>query len=770
MLTRPNTTAVLAGLVALAALASVAAAQGDPYADIVTWKLGEQQSRKPMTTIEEEIRGADPGHLAVIEGKLLKALADPRATYGCKQWVCRMLRRMGTEKSVAALAKLLADKRLSHMARFALQDLPSEKAGQALRTALATTRGETRIGVISSLGFRRDRQAVPALARLAGGTHQPTARAAVSTLGRIGGEAAAKTLQGTRVPAALASLKADAILMCADSMLAEGSPASAAVYYRKMAAPGNPTFIRLAAFRGLVLADKEKAVPAILPLMKDKNVELQRAVGKFITEMPGTAVTKSLADRLGTLDPGAQLVVLGALETRADKAAAPAVAKAVESTDADVRIAAVRTLATLGSAEHVDLLTKTAVAEDDVGNAATEALARLSGEGVAQNLIKMLDSPDAAIRAKALEIVTLRKEEAALPAAMKAASDADTKVRTAAYKALGAMAGAGELGQLVQMLVKAATDAERTAIQQSLALAAGRVEGPAGTAPVVAALGKAAGTAKVSLLAVLARVGGDGALKAVQGELASTDAEVKKAAVRALADWKDTQPLPVLLNVARTDASAANQVLALRGYVRLASLDSSRPDEQTVKMLADAMAGAKRSEEKKLILAALPKFACDDALRLAESCQRTPGLVAEARQAVKAVRSALVSTKMKVSAGSNGGAASAAIDGNPVTRWTTGHPMKPGDWFAMDFATTVTLRSIFLDHRPSGNDWPRGWEAYVSQDGQNWGRPVAKGKGNARGTKITLPRPIQTRHLKIVQTGSAKKWHWSIHTTKIDTE
>ena len=59
---------------------------------------------------------------------------------------------------------------------------------------------------------------------------------------------------------------------------------------------------------------------------------------------------------------------------------------------------------------------------------------------------------------------------------------------------------------------------------------------------------------------------------------------------------------------------------------------------------------------------------------------------------------------------------------------------------------------------------------YISQDGTNWGRPIAKGQGSARGTKITLPRPVQTRHLKIVQTGQHKQWNWSIHTMRVEIE
>src|SRR5690606_37773691 len=71
-----------------------------------------------------------------------------------KSNACRMLRIKGTEKSVPALAKLLTDEDLSHAARVALEPMPYESAGEALRTALEKTDGLTRMGIITSLGNR----------------------------------------------------------------------------------------------------------------------------------------------------------------------------------------------------------------------------------------------------------------------------------------------------------------------------------------------------------------------------------------------------------------------------------------------------------------------------------------------------------------------------------------------------------------------------------------------------------------------------------------
>ena len=171
-----------------------------------------------------------------------------------------------------------------------------------------------------------------------------------------------------------------------------------------------------------------------------------------------------------------------------------------------------------------------------------------------------------------------------------------------------------------------------------------------------------------------------------------------------------------------------------------------------------------------MVLGALPALACPEALALAEACRGDAALAAEADKAASRIRAALVSSKLKVTAGPNGRAAGKAVDGDPGTRWDTGRPMKPGDWFAMDFQMPVTVKTITLDHEPSSNDWPRSYEVYVSDDGKDWKGSVVTGKGTPEGTVIRLAQPVRTQHVKIVQTGQSDQWHWSIHEMKVEVE
>ena len=163
-----NTLSRQGALAASATLLLLAgAAFGDAYEDLI--KYDWDQSREPLAAIEADVRqAATPAARRAIEAKLLKALAHPEATGQCRQFVCRMLRRAGSSACVPAVARLLADPKLSHAARFALQYLPCPEAGAALRKSLGELEGKLQIGVIASIGARRDPQAVGALTRLLG--------------------------------------------------------------------------------------------------------------------------------------------------------------------------------------------------------------------------------------------------------------------------------------------------------------------------------------------------------------------------------------------------------------------------------------------------------------------------------------------------------------------------------------------------------------------------------------------------------------------------
>jgi HEAT repeat protein len=185
---------------------------------------------------------------------LIHILTDAASPEFQKAKACQRAGELGAKEAVPALAALLADEHLSVYARYGLEPIADPSADDALRAALSKLKGKQLIGVINSIAKRRDGKARASLAGMIYSTDADVASAAAAALGSLGGPAPAKELQ-----AALAKTKgatrmavADASLVCAERLLAEGKRDEALALYTSLSAPDVPKPARLAAMQGII--------------------------------------------------------------------------------------------------------------------------------------------------------------------------------------------------------------------------------------------------------------------------------------------------------------------------------------------------------------------------------------------------------------------------------------------------------------------------------------------------------------------------------------
>ncbi|OJH42334.1 hypothetical protein BON30_03780 [Cystobacter ferrugineus] len=104
--------------------------------------------------------------------------------------------------------------------------------------------------------------------------------------------------------------------------------------------------------------------------------------------------------------------------------------------------------------------------------------------------------------------------------------------------------------------------------------------------------------------------------------------------------------------------------------------------------------------------------------------------------------------------------ASALLDGNMSSRWTTGVPMANGQSLTVDMQSAKTFNKIVMDSTGSNSDYARGYQVFVSNDGTNWGSAIATGTGS--GPVITVTFTARSaRYIRVVQTGTNSSW-WSM--------
>lgn len=530
-----------------------------------------------------------------------------------KQYACRKLRQVGTAQSVSALAALLADEKLSHMARYALEAMPCPEAGQALRDAVGTTEGMARMGVIISLGARCDAAAVPVILPLLNDADAKTAAAAAGALGRIATPEAVSALTEAlkSTPAERQNPVTEGLLAAAERMVANGRSAQAVLLLDTLTGSEWPSHVRMGAFRARAYADPTETDAYLLAALKGEESALRGLAASIIAETSGEKSTQFFAQALPKLSPEGQAALLIGLAERGDRSARAAVAEAVNSPNATVKIEALKALAVLGSAEDVPVLVA-ALASDDAGVAAgaSESLLALEAEGTDAEIEKALSAATTPVQAKLVELLGNRRADQAVPIAIEQLAAKDAALRLAGLRVLGLLGRETEAAAVVAAMSSAADDDDRSAAEKALTAVSARSGAPA--LPVLLeGMSGAKPEVRIGVLRAVGLVATPEALNAVVAALEDADKPVSDEAVRILSNWSTLDAAPFLEKLARSE-DLNRQVLGLRGYVRLAGVESAV--DKKAAMLNTAMELATRPTEKKLVLGAWGKVVSEQSL------------------------------------------------------------------------------------------------------------------------------------------------------------
>jgi len=638
---------VTALLIPTTTAGAAAASDGDPHAAlkrIAGYTFG--QSREGLVAVEKLSLAAarDPARRTKLAAAMTRMLASD-ASADCKKFLCRQLMLIGSAGEVPALAALLGDKDLSTAARFALARIPGEAPLAAMRAAMEQAPRGVRIGLINTLGERRDAKAVAAIARHLTDTDAAVAAASLDALGKIGGSDAVRAITAAERKLAdeLKAPLANALLRCGESLLAAGNTAEAAAIYKRLSEAGQPKHVRTAAFPGLVACQKDRAAALLKGALTGSDPALQSAAIRCARSAGDQTLTAILAGQLPNLPPAIQVQMLDALAARGDRTALAAVMAAVKSETPSVRRAALAALGGLGDADTAAFLADLAAKADGAEQRlARTSLARLRGAEIDAAMMRLLGKGDAPVRREVIIAIKTRGARDAVPALLKAAEDADRTVAQEALKALRDLADANDLAALLRVHAKPTSEALRPAIETALVAVSRRTETvDQAVATVTRSLSGAAAPQRASLVRVLGRLGGAESLKAVRAALKDADAVVRDAAIGALAEWADGSALEDLLAVARSARQRRPKVLALRGFARLASEAADRKPDALAQMFADAMGLADRPDEKKALLGALGGVHCVKAMQLAASNLSDAAVANEAALATVAIAEAI---------------------------------------------------------------------------------------------------------------------------------
>ena len=580
------------------------------------------------------------------ETQLITVLQS-RASWLEKNAACWELKRVGTVRCIPALAALLTDERLSHTARYALESLPSPEAGAALLQALGKTTGPVRVGLIQSLGVRKEPAAVPALSPWLTQPDAVLASAAASALGEIADAPAVAALQAAKAKLAADGAGAvvnalnDALLHCGQRLLADGHPPEALVIFNALFQDKTDGAVRLAAFRGMILAGGETvALDLITNALTGNDAPCQAAALALVRDCPAKGATTAFAGLLPRVPPPVQIALIGNLAQRGDAAAAPAIATAVKSADPHVRTAAFAALGLLDDSASIPLLAQAAAtATGDEQAAARQALTLLHGGHPAEVMLAALPTVEAPVQAELARALGERSETSAVPKLFDLVRTGADSVAKAALSALARLVSPAQLPDLVALLVQARNESVRAAAAETVNTACQRLQARFGhldPTPITRGLATASASARITLLPVCSGLADPQVRAVLRAAVTDPNAGVRAAALRALAETVDPELIPDLLQAARTTPEPNLRSVAIGGWIRLAIRE---PNGKTslasqIEGLTALMGAAASVEQKRLLLSGLGEVIAPQTLALAGQLLGESEVRLEAAQAV----------------------------------------------------------------------------------------------------------------------------------------
>jgi len=565
---------------------------GDVFQDLAKYKYGDESNTADEA--DKLLQNTPVDQHGAIEDTLIAVVSAKDATQDGKEFACRMLQQIGTEKCIPAVTGLLTDEVLSHNARLVLERMTSSRADEAMRSALDKAPDKAKIGIMGSLGEHHDAKAVKQVAKLADSADQAVAFAAIKALGRIGGDEAATILLKMKVADSLKAAWLEAMVTCGKSV--KGS--AAVSLYEAVLASDKPSY-RTAAIHGMLSADEKKAVQLIVDIVKGDDQVMRRGVLHFVAFEKGDKLTKSMTAMMDGLTDEKKQELITVLGVRGDSGALACITECVSSTNTAVRDASIMSISKIGGSEAVKSLLAVA------GNGGIEAIVKMPGDDVNKVLTDAL--ADKKLKIPAIKALAARNCYAAVPAILKLVQADDADIRKTAWSALGSLASEDQIVTLAEAAFVIKDQQEMSCAVAAVKSVCAYAKDKGKCFDVVAGYFDKANDAGKSAIMDLASVAGTApALEMERKAMKSGSKELYGKAVRALAAWSNDSACPDLLELARNAQEEVDRILALRGYIRIAgATEINLKAEKRMEMFKTADELAKRADEKKMIISGL---------------------------------------------------------------------------------------------------------------------------------------------------------------------
>jgi HEAT repeat protein len=283
---------------------------------------------------------------------------------------------------------------------------------------------------------------------------------------------------------------------------------------------------------------------------------------------------------------------------------------------------------------------------------------------IADGLIAALPGASGPVRVSLLRAMRTCPADKVVHVLLKTVEDADAVVRSEVFISLRRIGDPSAYPRLVERLAEESDpNVQLTAVNALAALGARIKEPSRRTVPVLARLAANDGPGRPALLLLLPRISSEATqeagLKFVREALGAQDEKVRHAAIQAMTEWPDPDPvMDGLLQAARKEPESALGVLALRAYCKqVGALSEKRKaavvekrvsgedaQKEIVRRCTQGMDVAVQPAETMGFLSLLGRQPHPDALKAVAGCLDDPNVKREAIQAAWSIAAVIHKT------------------------------------------------------------------------------------------------------------------------------
>ena len=361
---------------------------------------------------------------------------------------------------------------------------------------------------------------------------------------------------------------------------------------------------RLAALEALVHCKGYEAIEYLLSGFRSGDFVYRKAILNIALGIPGKAATRRWMNLIGDLDETRKAEIIEMLGERGDELAIPAVKGTLFCPSVLVRTASAMSLVKLQGRESVqeliDYIRSYETAEDQV--AGYRALLTVLDSRKRDLVADALDGSSNNTKATMLILLASGGENRFFDTLMKYTSSDDQKLRTIAFMELKSVAGPSNQQQLVDLLVNTNDNSEIEHVQDAITTAVNQINNKEERASLLLSFMEDTGR-KDKLIPVLAKIGGQKALKIVYEEFEKGNAEMREITYKALSDWADYSSYDALYDICASGNKNYSEK-AFYDYIKKVE-NSPLNGKEKLALLQDILPFALKEDQKTILEAKL---------------------------------------------------------------------------------------------------------------------------------------------------------------------